>query len=75
MTDERVAGVGRLRRRPGRARAGDLPLDAGRAEPVLGKLQLLVNRRFARQPLTRKPFVAGSQRIGRARLPFGRLDL
>src|SRR5436309_3333562 len=46
MTDERVTGVGRLRRRPGRARAGDLPLDAGRGDPVLGKLQLLVNRKL-----------------------------
>src|SRR5690349_17046490 len=46
MTDERVTGVGRLRRRSGRAHAGDLPLDAGRADPVLGKLQLLVNRKL-----------------------------
>src|SRR5436305_4018726 len=46
MTDERVTGLGRLRRRQPRPHAGDLPLDAGRAEPVLGKLQLLVNRKL-----------------------------
>jgi uncharacterized protein (DUF58 family) len=45
MTDERITGVGRLRRRSPQ-RAGDLPLDAGRAEPVLGKLQLLINRKL-----------------------------
>jgi uncharacterized protein (DUF58 family) len=50
MTDERVTGLGRLRRRsprrPGASAAAELPLDAGRAEPVLGKLQLLVNRKL-----------------------------
>src|SRR5205807_4358466 len=47
MNDERVTGLGRLRRRSGRRTGGDdLPLDAGRGEPVLGKLQLLVNRKL-----------------------------
>ncbi len=50
MTRERVAGVSRLRRRPERPAGSpggtELPLDAGRAEPVLGKLQLLINRKL-----------------------------
>ncbi len=48
---ERVTGLNRLRRRPGqpapgRAESAVLPLDAGRAEPVLGKLQLLITRKL-----------------------------
>jgi uncharacterized protein (DUF58 family) len=42
---EKVAGVKRLRRGNGDSPHA-LPLDAGRAEPVLGKLQLLITRKL-----------------------------
>jgi uncharacterized protein (DUF58 family) len=48
VSGERLGAIGRLRRRPGApsdAHAG-LPLDAERAEPVLGKLQLLITRKL-----------------------------
>jgi uncharacterized protein (DUF58 family) len=45
-----MAGIGRLRRRPGRPSGGTannaVLADAARAEPVLGKLQLLVTRKL-----------------------------
>jgi uncharacterized protein (DUF58 family) len=50
VSRERIAGIGRLRRRSAPAEPGAehhvLPLDAGRAEPILGKLQLLVTRKL-----------------------------
>lgn len=47
MSRERLAGIGRLRRRPEEPGARSAPLaQAARAEPVLGKLQLLVTRKL-----------------------------
>ena len=48
MSRERLAGLGRLRRRAPAVVADPnaLPLDATRAEPILGKLQLLITRKL-----------------------------
>jgi uncharacterized protein (DUF58 family) len=47
VSRERATGIGRLRRRP-RAATGESAVlaDAARAEPVLGKMQLLVTRKL-----------------------------